>query len=725
MHHRGVAPFTTGGATPELEAIQLELVSKSLDGNLNHDLKQFSKRAFDQEHLWKKPRKSMKLMMREILDQHGPYLSMLNTIFLASWVIAVLTDPLFLYIPTLKEDQKCLKMDTNLKNVALVFRSITDFFYILHITFQLLIGFMPKGYLDLKGKGFLKYALSRARKTNWSYILIDLLAVLPVPQLVILVFFPGMIGPGFGSVSTRKFLLEMLLIFQYIPRSLQIYLSYEQLKKTRDAFTTPLWVRGTFNLFLYINASYILGSFWYFFSVQREMECWHIACKDHFACFPTNLVESCNNIDSYTRRNVTALDEFCPINSPDTSIFDFGMYLAALQSGIVGSTDVPNKVLQGFWWGLRNLSSFGSNLQTSSNPWETCFAALLSMLGLLLFLYLIGNLQLYMQLATQRREDKRYNKKVEIKRLMKAKEPDIQLWASTHKLREPEKVKSVIMTYMLDTLEKDRQLNFKQLQKKLLPYLLRDESNQEMGELDMGHLRIIHLKLEAIVSKAKRHHWENTEQTAQLWMLKNGIPRHIIPMIKKYVQYRLQNHKGDIDLVILLSVPALEHNDDEVLEEMIKHLRPVTYAENSYIIRKGEPIGYVLFVTHGVVLVFGDESTNCVAKTKGDYYGDELVGWQLKSASYSDLPVSTTNVQSHTKVEALILNAVDLKHVLSKYWWKFPISTKYEEQLRKRFAADAIGEAWKRSLQRRQKDDQLGRWTAVRRRLRGATAWIH
>lgn len=168
----------------------------------------------------------------------------------------------------------------------------------------------------------------------------------------------------------------------------------------------------------------------------------------------------------------------------------------------------------------------------------------------------------------------------------------------------------------------------------------------------------------------------------------------------------------------------VEQNDDEVLEEIIKHLKPVAYPENSYIIRKGEPIGSMLFVTHGVVLVFGDESTKCVAKTKGDYYGDELVEWQLKSSSFSNLPISTTNVQSHTKVEALLLNAVDLKLVLSKYWWKLPISTKYDDELRKRFAVNAIGEAWKRCLQRRLKDDQLGRWTVVRRRLRGATAWM-
>ena len=161
--------------------------------------------------------------------------------------------------------------------------------------------------------------------------------------------------------------------------------------------------------------------------------------------------------------------------------------------------------------------------------------------------------------------------------------------------------------------------------------------------------------------------------------------------------------------------------DDEVWEEIIKHLKPVTYAENSYIVRKGEPIGFMLFVTHGVVLIFGDDSGNCAAKAKGDYYGDELVKWQLKSASYSDLPISFANVQSHTKVEGLALKAVDLKHVLSKYWWKLPISTKYELELLELFAVSAIREAWRRySLTRHHK------WSLVRGKLRVMTAWnIH
>lgn len=163
----------------------------------------------------------------------------------------------------------------------------------------------------------------------------------------------------------------------------------------------------------------------------------------------------------------------------------------------------------------------------------------------------------------------------------------------------------------------------------------------------------------------------------------------------------------------------LQNVDDQVYEEIIKHLKPVSYAENSYIIREGEPIGHMLFVTQGVVWVFGNGAIR--SEAKGDFYGEQLLKWQLRSASYTNLPISTKNVQSHTKVEGLALKAVDLNHILSKYWWKFPIAKQYEVELLKRFAAGAIGEAWQRCQSRRQKDPSL-RWTALNRKITSVTA---
>ncbi|XP_024162539.1 cyclic nucleotide-gated ion channel 1-like [Rosa chinensis] len=58
---------------------------------------------------------------------------------------------------------------------------------------------------------------------------------------------------------------------------------------------------------------------------------------------------------------------------------------------------VSTKFFYCFGWGVRNISNFGTNLETSSYVWENCFALLISIIGLLLFLYLIGNVQLYLK----------------------------------------------------------------------------------------------------------------------------------------------------------------------------------------------------------------------------------------------------------------------------------------------------------------------------------------
>ncbi|KAH0979833.1 hypothetical protein GBA52_007010 [Prunus armeniaca] len=134
--------------------------------------------------------------------------------------------------------------------------------------------------------------------------------------------------------------------------------------------------------------------------------------------------------DHHTLRNITVLDDLCPINSSNTTLFDFGIYLSVLQSGILWSTNYPLKFSNSFCWGLRNLSSLASNLEPSSNTWEILFVACISIIGLLLFVYLIGNLQTYVLLDTERLESHR--RKMKLERKMKAKGRDVELWLSKH-----------------------------------------------------------------------------------------------------------------------------------------------------------------------------------------------------------------------------------------------------------------------------------------------------
>nr|POE80362.1 cyclic nucleotide-gated ion channel 1 [Quercus suber] len=316
------------------------------------------------------------------LERHHRIFQTWRIIFGVSCVIAVSLDPLFFYVPLINEKNKCIELDKKLRTISLILRSVTDIIGIINIILQ-----VNNGYTDkTSGEDIDPKKIPRP----WLYFLIDILVLLPFPQVIILIFFRELRGSK--SLNKRK-LLTSFVLFQYVPRVVQIYLSWKDPKRKANKLTnkSPIWVKAAFNFFLYIIASHVLGAFWYFLSIERETACWHRACEDHKECS-----ESSFNCD-HNFGNYTFLNDFCiispPNTTPNTTFFDFGIFHGALQSGVVQSKSFSIKFFQCFWWGLRHLSSFGQNLQPRNDVWESLFAILISLFGLLLFSYFIGNLQ--------------------------------------------------------------------------------------------------------------------------------------------------------------------------------------------------------------------------------------------------------------------------------------------------------------------------------------------
>ncbi|PQQ04257.1 hypothetical protein Pyn_24843 [Prunus yedoensis var. nudiflora] len=108
-----------------------------------------------------------------------------NQIFVISCVIAVSLDPLFFYIPFIDEDHKCLGMDTNLRVVALVLRSLLDITFIVHIICQIRQAFktVNSKLQTTRNSGWESKAKAVARNFSWRSVVTDVLALLPIPQL--------------------------------------------------------------------------------------------------------------------------------------------------------------------------------------------------------------------------------------------------------------------------------------------------------------------------------------------------------------------------------------------------------------------------------------------------------------------------------------------------------------------------------------------------------------
>lgn len=118
----------------------------------------------------------------KILDPQGPFLQRWNKIFVIACVIAVSADPLFFYVPVVSKEN-CLNLDIKLEKTANALRSFVDIFYLLRIVFQFRTGFISPSS-RVFGRGVLvEDSWAIAKKYLYSYFFVDILAVLPLPQV--------------------------------------------------------------------------------------------------------------------------------------------------------------------------------------------------------------------------------------------------------------------------------------------------------------------------------------------------------------------------------------------------------------------------------------------------------------------------------------------------------------------------------------------------------------
>ncbi|KAI4330946.1 hypothetical protein MLD38_029182 [Melastoma candidum] len=374
-------------------------------------------------------------------------------------VAAAIIDPLFFYIPMINEGAKCMKSDWKIGVFAISLRSVVDILHFVLWSFyyeRKWKAWRPK--LGASAGAAPVAALKEVSPCSPNSLsprnsraigrLIEILSILPLPQAATLAILIIKGNPRSQQVVT---LLKFSVLIQFI-------------------------LRAGFNLLLFVIASHVLGAFWYLLSVGRTMDCWKSACRNRVGC----------DIDSLycggPTDNKSYLDDFCPIQqATNSSSFDFGIYLTALEANIVGSIRFQLKLSYCFWWGLRNLSSMGQNLATSAYEWEICFSICVCILGLILFSLFIGNMQAYFQYRTN--EDL-MNMKGKMDKIMK-KQRDLSNWQPFQWLPPnlKEDVISCVEDNRLETHEVDIQT--------MLHYLPKDLS----GKIKLNILSELRMKV--------------------------------------------------------------------------------------------------------------------------------------------------------------------------------------------------------------------------------------
>lgn len=101
-----------------------------------------------------------------------------NDLLVILCVMATILDPLFCYTLVVNEERNCIGFDKKLRVIVVVLRSLIDFGYMIMIIFHFHIGYTAS--YDAKSRRI----CSNARRYLLSYFTVDILTLLPIPQVM-------------------------------------------------------------------------------------------------------------------------------------------------------------------------------------------------------------------------------------------------------------------------------------------------------------------------------------------------------------------------------------------------------------------------------------------------------------------------------------------------------------------------------------------------------------
>ncbi|XP_072151707.1 cyclic nucleotide-gated ion channel 18 isoform X3 [Setaria viridis] len=348
---------------------------------------------------------------RRILDPGDDAVLRWYRLFLVTCLVGLFVDPLYFYLLHTDGLAACVSMDMGIGVLVTAVRTFADLFYLAHMILKFRIAFVaPSSRIFGRGE-LVRDPDQIAKRYLKNDFIIDLAAMLPIPQMIIWFVIPAV---STSSANHTNNTLSMIVLIQYIPRVYLIISLNSKIVKASGVVTRTAWAGAAYNLLLYTLASHVLGALWYLLSVERQYSCWMEVCNnegssaDSPSCVMGFLdCKSRENPMRQTWHNHSAIQKQCML--PDAE-YDYGLFADALNLDRNGVAFI-DKYLYCLWWGFRNLSSYGQNLQNSTYKGETVFCILICIMGLVFFSHLIGNMQTYLQSMTVRLEEWRVKRR--------------------------------------------------------------------------------------------------------------------------------------------------------------------------------------------------------------------------------------------------------------------------------------------------------------------------
>ncbi|PNY03056.1 cyclic nucleotide-gated ion channel 2-like protein [Trifolium pratense] len=173
-----------------------------------------------------------------------------------------------------------------------------------------------------------------------------------------------------------------------------------------------------FDIFVILPVPQVVGACWYVLAIQRIASCLQQQCERSAGC---NLALSCSEeicSRSLCGGNSTMMSKLVCLDVKGP--FRHGIYRWALN--VVSSNSLAFRILYPIYWGLTTFSTFGNDLEPTSNWLEVIFSICIIVAGLLLFTLFIGNIQVFLDGVMEK------------KRNMQLRSRDMEWWMRRRQL---------------------------------------------------------------------------------------------------------------------------------------------------------------------------------------------------------------------------------------------------------------------------------------------------
>ncbi|KAI9087393.1 hypothetical protein K1719_030713 [Acacia pycnantha] len=345
-----------------------------------------------------------------VMNPHTKIVQHWSKFFAISCIVAIFVDPLFFFLLGVKQEKRCIFIDWKLAWALVCVRSINDFVCFLNMLLQFRLAYVAPDSRAVGASDLVDHPKKIALHYLKSYFLVDLFAVFPLPQIMILFALPYHLSSS--GANYAKNLLCLALLVQYIPRLCRFLPVIIDQSSSGLKFESS-WPSFFINLLTFVLCGHVVGCCWYLFGLQRVNQCLRNACHSENIDHCMELID-CGHGRSETFRSFLLPNETNQLNeiwlnstvagncfNVSDEGFDYGIYQKAVD--IVAEPSLITRYVYSLFWGFQQISTLAGNLTPSSLVWEVLFTISIIGMGLLLFPLLLGNILNSVQAPGRRR----------------------------------------------------------------------------------------------------------------------------------------------------------------------------------------------------------------------------------------------------------------------------------------------------------------------------------